>query len=64
MSKITVIGAGLMGHGIALVFARHGHEVTVQDPDEKPWRLCTNASSNLCLICKYLLMRYPRYSKV
>ena len=34
MSKITVIGAGLMGHGIALVFARHGHEVTVQDPDE------------------------------
>ncbi len=24
-----------MGHGIALVFARHGHQVIVQDPDEK-----------------------------
>lgn len=35
MSNITVIGAGLMGHGIALVFARQGHQVTVQDPDEK-----------------------------
>lgn len=32
--NITIIGAGLMGHGIALVFARHGHRVIVQDPDE------------------------------
>ncbi len=31
--NITVIGAGLMGHGIALVFARQGHTVVVQDPD-------------------------------
>ncbi len=31
--NITVIGAGLMGHGIALVFARQGHRVTVQDPE-------------------------------
>lgn len=34
LAPITVIGAGLMGHGIALVFARHGHQVTVQDPDD------------------------------
>jgi 3-hydroxybutyryl-CoA dehydrogenase len=30
--RITVIGAGLMGHGIALTFARAGHAVTVTDP--------------------------------
>lgn len=31
--NISVIGAGLMGHGIAVVFARAGHTVTVHDPD-------------------------------
>ncbi len=30
--RIAVIGAGLMGHGIAQVFASHGHEVTIFDP--------------------------------
>jgi len=30
-AKIAVIGAGLMGHGIAQVFALAGHEVTVSD---------------------------------
>ena len=30
--KIAVIGAGLMGHGIALTMARAGHDVIVQDP--------------------------------
>lgn len=30
--RIAVIGAGLMGHGIAQVFACAGHDVTVQDP--------------------------------
>ncbi|WP_299500718.1 3-hydroxyacyl-CoA dehydrogenase NAD-binding domain-containing protein [uncultured Roseobacter sp.] len=29
---IAVIGAGLMGHGIALTLARAGHHVTVTDP--------------------------------
>lgn len=28
---IAVIGAGLMGHGIALTFARAGHQVAIQD---------------------------------
>lgn len=34
MSKATiaVIGAGLMGHGIAQVFALAGHDVTITDP--------------------------------
>ncbi len=32
--NIAVIGAGLMGHGIALVMARAGHSVTIHDPIE------------------------------
>lgn len=31
MDRIAIIGAGLMGHGLALVFARGGHEVVVTD---------------------------------
>jgi 3-hydroxybutyryl-CoA dehydrogenase len=30
-TKITVIGAGLMGHGIAQVFAVASHDVTITD---------------------------------
>jgi 3-hydroxybutyryl-CoA dehydrogenase len=30
-TKITVVGAGLMGHGIAQVFALAGHRVTITD---------------------------------
>jgi 3-hydroxybutyryl-CoA dehydrogenase len=33
--RITVIGAGLMGHAIAWLLAAAGHEVRVQDPDPK-----------------------------
>jgi len=32
--NISVLGAGLMGHGIALTFARSGHKVEVYDPVE------------------------------
>lgn len=32
--NISIIGAGLMGHGIALVFARAGHHVAITDPVE------------------------------
>jgi 3-hydroxybutyryl-CoA dehydrogenase len=31
MDRIAIIGAGLMGHGLALVFARGGHQVAVTD---------------------------------
>jgi 3-hydroxybutyryl-CoA dehydrogenase len=31
-ARIAVIGAGLMGHGIAQVFASHGHDVAIYDP--------------------------------
>ena len=30
-ARIAVIGAGLMGHGIAQVFALAGHEVSIHD---------------------------------
>ncbi len=32
--KIAVVGAGLMGHGIAQVFALAGHEVTITDAQQ------------------------------
>ena len=31
-ARIGVLGAGLMGHGIAQIFALHGHDVIVYDP--------------------------------
>ncbi len=33
--RVAVVGAGLMGHGIALEFAAHGHEVTINDVSEE-----------------------------
>jgi 3-hydroxybutyryl-CoA dehydrogenase len=33
--KIAVVGAGLMGHGIALTMARAGHSVKITDPDSQ-----------------------------
>ena len=32
MDRIAIIGGGLMGHGLALVFAAGGHEVAITDP--------------------------------
>ena len=34
MMRVAVLGAGLMGHGIALTLARAGHSVAVTDPNE------------------------------
>ena len=33
-TRVAVVGAGLMGHGIAQVFAVHGHAVRITDPFE------------------------------
>src|ERR1035437_4913118 len=46
-ARIVVIGAGLMGHGIAQVFALAGHDVTIYDSvmaslDNAKARIATN----------------------
>src|SRR5690242_21929397 len=46
-ARIAVIGAGLMGHGIAQVFALAGHDVTITDAhkptlDSALLRIATN----------------------
>jgi 3-hydroxybutyryl-CoA dehydrogenase len=33
--RISILGGGLMGHGIALVFASAGHAVTITDPSNE-----------------------------
>ncbi|ASJ73731.1 3-hydroxyacyl-CoA dehydrogenase family protein [Granulosicoccus antarcticus] len=38
--QIGVIGAGLMGHGIALTMARAGYQVIVSDPDAATRKSC------------------------
>ena len=43
--EIAVIGAGLMGHGIALVCARAGYHVHITDPTEE---VLNNSSSKIC----------------
>jgi len=41
IQKIAVVGAGLMGHGIALEFASRGYDVALQDHEpaqlERAW---------------------------
>jgi len=48
-ARISVLGAGLMGHGIAQVFALAGHEVAIYDPvaaslDQVKVRIVANLS--------------------
>jgi 3-hydroxybutyryl-CoA dehydrogenase len=44
MERIAVVGAGLMGHGIAQVFAECGHSVVLCDPDAD---ILANASKRI-----------------
>ncbi len=51
MSRVTVIGGGLMGHGIALTFARAGHDVAVVEPvDEMRHSLADRVRESLTLL--------------
>jgi 3-hydroxybutyryl-CoA dehydrogenase len=36
--RVTIVGAGLMGHGLAQVFACAGHPVTITDADDRMLR--------------------------
>ncbi len=51
--KIAVIGAGLMGHGIAQIFALKGHSVTMTDiADEFLTKAMENIRTNLTLLSR------------
>ena len=51
MSRVAVIGGGLMGHGIALTFARAGHDVAVVEPvDEMRHSLADRVRESLTLL--------------
>lgn len=51
MVRIGVVGGGLMGSGIAQVFAAHGHKVTVFEPNEEVReKIAERVSENLRLV--------------
>jgi len=66
---IAVIGAGLMGAGIAQVFAQAGHRVSVYDVDRKALdRLPENVTANLSILsldhgCLSLITAEPDFDK-
>jgi 3-hydroxybutyryl-CoA dehydrogenase len=46
--NVTVLGAGLMGHGIAQVFAEFGHSVVISDPNRDVLaNVCGRIEANL-----------------
>ncbi|MCD4719587.1 MAG: 3-hydroxybutyryl-CoA dehydrogenase, partial [Desulfobacula sp.] len=53
MEKIAIVGAGLMGHGIAQIFAVHGYTVTLTDiHDDMLYKAVENVRSNLTLMAE------------
>ena len=54
VDRIAVIGAGLMGHGIAQIFAVHGYAVRLMDVDEvRLDRALSNVRANLELMVEH-----------
>jgi 3-hydroxyacyl-CoA dehydrogenase len=57
--NITVIGAGLMGHGIAQIFAQNGYPVTLMDLNEEFLaNAAKNIRANLALMAEYGIGSY------
>ena len=52
IKKIGVIGAGLMGHGIAIQFARYGYKVNLNDTSEEKLK---ESLDNIESTCKTML---------
>src|SRR5512136_2674344 len=53
LEHIAIIGAGMMGHGIAQIFASHGHRVSLADmSDEILAKAVENIRANLTLLAK------------
>lgn len=54
LKKVGIIGAGLMGHGIAQVFAVHGYDVNLMDvEDDLLYMAVQNIRSNLTLMANH-----------
>jgi 3-hydroxybutyryl-CoA dehydrogenase len=49
-ARIAVIGAGLMGHGIAYLFAAAGHQVRVQDPSRPALEALPERLAAICAL--------------
>lgn len=60
IERICVVGGGLMGHGIAQVFASHGHQVTVYDTSSEALSsLEERVKTNLNRLALYDLLDAP-----
>ena len=54
MENITIMGAGLMGHGIAQIFALKGHAVSLMDLSTDLLKSALdNIRSNLSLLAEH-----------
>ena len=49
MTEVAVVGAGLMGHALALVFALGGHQVRLTDKSRKGRRRVETQRPTRCL---------------
>jgi 3-hydroxybutyryl-CoA dehydrogenase len=49
---IAVVGAGLMGHGIAYLFAAAGHPVRIQDPKPEALAALPTRIASICALLK------------
>lgn len=59
--QIAVVGAGLMGHGIAQDFAAHGYEVRLHDrTDEHLQAAVRNVEGNLEMLAQAGLLTHPQ----
>lgn len=50
ITRISIVGAGLMGHGIAHVFASAGFPVAIWDPDDEALRTVPERVNQICVL--------------
>jgi len=53
IKKVAVIGAGIMGHGFAQIFAQKGYSVTLYDIDEKILKLRSPGSGQIWILHRF-----------